>query len=1122
MLLLLGALLCFPFCCSTARAEAPVLVVGVDNNFPPFEFADKNGVPSGYTVDLIKAIASEEGLRIRIVSGPWDALRRQLVSGQVDVLAGMFYSRKRTSLLDFSIPHSSVTYSIFVRKGERKIRSEADLVRRSVWVQGGDIAFDRLSSQDVHVMPVVDEEVALKNLAAGQGDAVVAAKVVGFYIMKAQRIGNLQIAGDMLRQQEYCFAVRRNRPDHLLQQLNEGLTAAKYNGVQQRIAQKWLSPWEQGGVSSRKILLVVGSLLGLLALASLWSWILRQKVRERTLSLQVELAERHRAEQRIRKLNRFYVVRTEVNKLIVRLRDREALYREVCRLSVEHGGFLLAWIGAVEEEAHLLRPVAQFGLGEDYLGKITISTLDESAEGRGPGGTAAREGRPAICHDIAEDPIMAPWRAAALARSFRSSASLPLKVEGKTVAVLNLYASESHFFDDQDELALLNGVASDVSFALEVSEQDRRRERTENALHTSEERLRTAFEQSAVGMALCDLDAKIVAANSALCEMLGYSRDELTGMSFHSSMLTHAEDLETSKEYLRRILSGELPRALWEKRYVHKDGHSVWAEAVVSAVRDAGGQPVHFIVQIQDITARKRGEEALRRAYKTLEGVFAASPVAIMVLRVGGEVVAWNKSCERMFGWSADEAIGQFNPMFAKISGDEFLAHDAMLRRGETIVNRELRRPRKDGTLLDVSFSSAALFDESGQVVGSVGVYTDLTERKRLETQLLQSQKLESVGRLAGGVAHDFNNLLTVINCYTDLLLGQGDSRGASLEWLREIRKAGERASSLTKQLLAFSRRQVLQPKVFSANDVITDMKEMLQRLMGEDIEIVTELDPEAGNIKADPGQIQQVIMNLAVNARDAMPQGGKFTIRTGNAGVGNCPAPDAPDGMSGSRVVMTFGDTGCGMSEETQRNIFEPFFTTKESGRGTGLGLSTVWGIVKQSGGQVNVSSEAGKGSTFEVVLPRVAEQTPVAEHAPEETAASRGTETILLVEDQAQLRQLTSHILKGYGYKVVDAANAMEALQLCTENGLGIDLVLTDIVMPDMTGIELGRRLRLLRPDLRLLYMSGYTDDVIVRQGSLHPGAAYLEKPFTPEGLAAKIREVLEMPAPSSVPSA
>jgi two-component system, cell cycle sensor histidine kinase and response regulator CckA len=388
-----------------------------------------------------------------------------------------------------------------------------------------------------------------------------------------------------------------------------------------------------------------------------------------------------------------------------------------------------------------------------------------------------------------------------------------------------------------------------------------------------------------------------------------------------------------------------------------------------------------------------------------------------------------------------------------------------------------------------------------------------LFERERgQEEQFRQSQKLEAVGQLAGGIAHDFNNLLTVITGYGDLILNRLSGHDPLRPKVEEIRKAAERATSLTSQLLAFSRKQTLQPVVLDLNSLVTDVSKMLRRLIGEDIEFITLLRPEAGRVNADPGQLEQVLMNLVVNARDAMPQGGKIIIETAKVESDRAYADLHVGVQPGKYVMLAVSDTGTGMDEETQAHIFEPFFTTKEVGKGTGLGLSTVYGIVKQSEGHIWVDSELGKGTTFKIYLPLVEEEGDGHKRAAEPAALPRGTETLLLVEDEAMVRALTCTILEEYGYRVLEAANGEEALRICEQHCVDIQLMLTDVVMPLMSGRELANRVKTICPHLCVLYMSGYTDDVIVHHGVLDPGTSFLEKPFTPEALARKVREVLD----------
>ena len=384
-------------------------------------------------------------------------------------------------------------------------------------------------------------------------------------------------------------------------------------------------------------------------------------------------------------------------------------------------------------------------------------------------------------------------------------------------------------------------------------------------------------------------------------------------------------------------------------------------------------------------------------------------------------------------------------------------------------------------------------------------------ERKALEVQLYQAQKMEAVGQLAGGIAHDFNNLLTVINGYCQILLTAADPGDPKREELEQIKMAGERATNLTRQLLAFSRRQILQLRVVDLNAIVTNLDNMLQRMIGEDIELKTVFNPSLGRVKADQGQIEQVLMNLAVNARDAMPQGGKLTIETTNVELGESYTQRHITMTPGRYVLLAVSDTGCGMDEDIQKHMFEPFFTTKEKGKGTGLGLSTVYGIVKQSGGYVWVYSEPGQGTTFKIYLPRVEERVETVEPVRLPVEMLRGTETILLVEDDAGVRALARGVLKSGGYTLLEASNGAEALRVAGQHNDTIHLLVSDVVMPGMSGRQLEECLSAIHPNVKTLYMSGYADNAIVHHGILEPGLAFLQKPFTPDALLRKVREAL-----------
>ena len=438
-------------------------------------------------------------------------------------------------------------------------------------------------------------------------------------------------------------------------------------------------------------------------------------------------------------------------------------------------------------------------------------------------------------------------------------------------------------------------------------------------------------------------------------------------------------------------------------------------------------------------------------------------------------------------------------------------ASQAAVARGEasTTVFR-IRRP--DGATRWVRGRAFPVRDESGAVYRLVGVSEDITQLRQTEERFVQAQKMEAVGRLAGGIAHDFNNLLTAIIGSSELLLEGLSAHDQRREDLEEIRKAGQRAAGLTRQLLAFSRQQVLEPRVLDLNELIVDLEKMLRRLIGEDVDLRTVLAPELGAVRADPGQLEQVIMNLTVNARDAMPLGGKVTIETANADLDETYAAAHAPVVSGPYVMLAVSDTGTGMTPDVKAHLFEPFFTTKEQGKGTGLGLATVYGIVKQSEGYVWVYSELGQGTTFKIYLPRAAQDVTSSPPKAASPSSTRGSETVLVAEDEEAVRKLTRRVLEAQGYTVLAAADGPEALRLAHTHAGPIHLLLTDVVMPSMSGRELAELVVSTRRETKVLYLSGYTDDAVIRHGVLEPGVAFLQKPFTPQTLARKLREVLD----------
>ena len=507
---------------------------------------------------------------------------------------------------------------------------------------------------------------------------------------------------------------------------------------------------------------------------------------------------------------------------------------------------------------------------------------------------------------------------------------------------------------------------------------------------------------------------------------------------------------------------------------------------------------------------RRRAESALRDAHQRLRAVIESSPLPIYALDTASVVQSWNQAAEVLFGWRAEEVVGRPLPTIPSDRTEYDRLRERLLE-GESIRATEVTRVRKDGTSVVLSLSAAPLRDATGEVVGTLSIAADLTELRQLEVQYRQAQKMEAVGRLAGGIAHDFNNILTAILGTTSLMAETiGADSPARLDLL-EVEKAARRAAGLTHQLLAFSRRQVLEPQVIDANDLVRDVEAMLRRLIGENIELRTILSPDAGTVRADPGQLEQAIVNLVVNARDAMPRGGRVTVETASAEFDSQYVTGHAAAVPGPYVLLAISDTGTGMNAETRAHLFEPFYTTKEPGKGTGLGLATVYGIVKQSGGYIWAYSELGHGATFKIYLPRVAGR-PTPPSSPAVAQPSRGSETVLVVEDEDSVRRVAVRILRARGYSVLEAGSGKEALEISAVHAQPIHILVTDVAMPGINGRELARLLSLERPDTQTLYLSGYTDHAIVENGQLEPGLAFLQKPFTPDALARKVREVLD----------
>lgn len=635
------------------------------------------------------------------------------------------------------------------------------------------------------------------------------------------------------------------------------------------------------------------------------------------------------------------------------------------------------------------------------------------------------------------------------------------------------------------------------------------RKRVLRELERSEQRFRSLLENALDLIVVLDPLGRITYASPSTERVLGYRPEELTGQ--FTGMLLHPEDRFSVENAIGGLDAGG-ESVVFEFRVQRRDGGWRVLEAIGrSLVGDSAVAGV--VINARDITERKAAEYGLRELNARLQAVIETCPLPIYVIDLQGRVQGWNRAAQEVFGWTEAEVLGCVLPPASDSAAKTALRERLeSARSGGSAVQVESKYRRKNGSSVDVTIWNSPLRDGEGKVTGVVAVVADVTERRRLEEQVRQGQKMEAIGRLAGGVAHDFNNLLTVITGYSQMALNRQPEGSPSALDLAEVLQAADRAATLTKQLLTLSRRKVMEPALLDLNTVVADMQRMLHRVIGEDVQLRTSLWPNLRLVRADRGQLELVLLNLAVNARDAMPGGGTLTIETSEVDL------DAPEelhrvsGISGMAVMLSVRDTGMGMDEHVRSHVFEPFFTTKEPGKGTGLGLSTSYGIVRQHAGDISVESEPNVGTMFRVYLPIAASQNPEvvadAQNAPESV---HGTETILLVEDEVSVANVMREVLEMHGYRVLVANRAEEALFIIGQTGRKVDLMISDLVLQSEHGVDLARQIRSALPDLRMLFVSGYTGTGASARSFMESSMRFLQKPFTPQVLVAKVREVL-----------
>jgi PAS domain S-box-containing protein len=812
-----------------------------------------------------------------------------------------------------------------------------------------------------------------------------------------------------------------------------------------------------------------------------------------------DITDRKRAEGEIQ---RSYDTQTVINSLL-RLSLENIPLEETLRQSLDHI-LSIPWLSfesrgsifMVEDEPNFLIMKAQKGLAEPIQKACAKVSLGRCLCGR-----AALEQKIQFSncldesHEISYEGIFP-----------HGHYCVPIIFANKTLGIINIYIKEGHQRDQREE-EFLTTVAHTVAGIII-------RKRGEEALLRAAQQWRTTFDSITDMVSLLDLEGRILRCNMAMKNFVGKPFNEILNRSCWEIMLGATTPIEDCP-FLRA-------KETLQRETTTLSVNDRWFNVSIDPILDEAGRLIGAVNIMSDITEQKQTEEALRSSEEKYRTILENIEDGYYEVDIAGSFTFYNDSLCRIFGYSREELMGMNDRQYTDQENAKklFQAFNKVYRTGESSKEFDWEIIRKDRTKRYVEASVSLIKDSSDNRIGFRGIVRDITDRKQtekeiaaLQEQLRQSQKMEAIGHLTGGIAHDFNNLLTVIRGYSDLVLSNLDKNNPLYSDTLEIKNASEKAESLTRQLLAFSRRQVLQPKVLNLNTLVSNMDKMLRRLIGENIELVTLSAKDLGIVKADPGQIEQVIINLAVNARDAMPKGGKLTIETANIELDENYARAHIGVTPGYYVMLSVSDTGIGMSPEIREHIFEPFFTTKENGKGTGLGLSTVYGIVKQSGGNIWVYSEPGRGTTFKIYLSRIEESVELIGPVDAPQKSLEGSETILLVEDEEVVRTLACTILQKNGYTVLEAANGEEALRVVQEqNDNPIHLMLTDVVMPGMSGPEMTKHMSPLHPETKVIYMSGYMDNAIIPHDILKPGLPYLQKPFTPDGLVRKVREVLD----------
>ncbi len=1127
-----------------------------ERDYPPFSIVGANGVADGFSVELLRAALAAMNRGVSFHTGPWYEIRGLLERGEIEALPLVGRTPEREEIFDFTFPYMSLHGAIVVRQETSGVRSLADLKGRRVAVMKGDNAEEFLRRKDrgIDITTTPTFEDALQELSEGRHDAVVMQRLVALRLLRNSGIANLKVVDTPIEgfRQDFCFAVQEG-DRQTLALLNEGLALVMADGTYRRLHAKWFAamqlpddraiivggdhnfpPFEYLDEKGRptgftvELTQAIAKEMNMAVHIRLGPW---AEVIDGLRSGEVDAIQgMFYSSERERDFdfspsylvsNYVGVTRTGNDRPPESFADLQGKSIVVQRGDVAfdvlaaHG--LEDQVTVVETQEDLLHAVREGDYDCALAPRVSsLYLIDKN------GWTNLAVGRHSFL--AGEYSYVVPNGNSALLAQFSEGLRI-LEANGEYRRIqekwLGLYEKTLPGF-----LGILRSLAFIavpllvllLAFALWSWSLRRQVAVKTRELQESRDQFKYIFEAANVGKSLT-LPSGEMNANKAFADMLGYTPDELKGKTWRS--LTPIEDIESTEKVIGPLLAGTKNGARFEKRYVHKSGDLIWADVSAVVRRDSFDQPIYFVTTVVDITEKKSAEEALRESESRFRLFAELAPVGIVISDNQEKILFASAKFTELFGYTLED-MPSVNEWWLLAYPDETF-RERVRREWQAAIDEAGRthtesKPMeypvrcKDGSVRQVEYRMAT----TGTL--NVVVYVDITarkhaeeEREKLQSQLTQARKMETVGRLAGGVAHDYNNMLSVIMGFTELTLVKLASDSPLADDLRQVLEAARRAADITRQLLAFARKQTIAPRVLDLNDTIDGMVRMLRRLIGEDVDFSWQAGHGLWSVNIDPSQLDQLLANVCVNARDAIADVGKITIETSNVVFDEKYCADHGGFVPGDFVLLAISDDGCGMDRATLEQLFEPFFTTKSTGKGTGLGLATVYGIVKQNMGFINVYSEPGSGSTFKIYLPRYVGKADRVETIVSADSPRGHGETVLIVEDEEAILRMAGKMLKAQNYTVLEAISPNLAKDLAKEHQGEIHLLITDVVMPEMNGRDLAEELQALYPEIKVLFMSGYTASVIAHRGVLDGGVNFLQKPFSRDDLAVKVRAAL-----------